>query len=136
MKQKKVKGTDQRVFITKNGNDNEEESKKGKKKKTKQRPQSPKFYVTLDGKAESKDSAATAIPKRTKAGSHSPAAKSNPDDLIIHPSHTSDESDGESTKNIRRNINTTAQEEAAKIKKLQEQNPLPMIEISSKERGF
>lgn len=140
VKQKKVKGTDQRVFITKNGNDNEEENKKGKKKKTKQRPQSPKFYVTLDGKAESKDanSATTAIPKGPKAGSHSPAAKSNPDDLIIHPSHTSDESDGESTttKNIRRNINTTAQEEAAKIKKLQEQNPLPLIEIGSKQSNI
>ena len=127
MKQKKVKGgTDQRVFITKTEEEDKKASKKSKKneKGKKTRPISPKFFVTLDGEKKADED--------TKV-THKPLspAKQQTDHLIIHPNITSDDSDDESSKNIFKN--NTAQEEAAKIKQLQAQNPLPPMDLGIKE---
>lgn len=104
---KKVK-SDQRVFITKNTDDTEKKSKKSKSKK---KVTSPKFFVTLEGKSNKTDSPTAVKTKET--------SKSN----LIIPAATSD-SDDDSKKIFTTN---SAQEEAKKIKELQDQNPLPLI---------
>ena len=106
---KKVK-SDQRVFITKNTGE-ETTDKKSKKSKSKKKVTSPKFFVTLEGKANKTDS-----PSAVKTIDN---GKSN----LIIPAATSD-SDDDSKKIFTTN---SAQEEAKKIKELQDQNPLPLI---------
>jgi len=128
IKLRKVKngGTDQRVFVTKTDDDDKKvKKKKNEKTGKKGRAVSPKFFVTLDGEKKEKEA------KIVTGKAASPAKQT--DHLIIHPNITSDDSDDESSKNIFPTRNTTAQEEAAKIKELQAQNPLPSIESGMQE---